>query len=113
MKRNRLTLTILLCLIICCIANIAACGKEYKVSYDDKEDYIDAKDAYPAGTKVIVYYDWKNIGTDTDYSFFLDGERLNCMYVEGKGYEIVFTMPERDVSITHEQSSSMMTIELE
>ena len=96
-----------------CFACIAGCGKEYKVSYDDKEDYADAKDTYPAGTKVVVYYDWRNIGTDTDYCFFLDGERLNCVYVEGKGYEIAFTMPERDVSLSHEQSSSMMMSEWE
>ena len=53
-------------------------GIRYSVSYDRKEDYSRAKDTYPAGKKVTLYYNL--IGTDTDYSFYLDGERLNTTY---------------------------------
>ena len=88
---------------------LCACGKKavlYQVDYNGrKELFKKAKDAYKAGETVEVYYDM--IGTDTDYSFWLDGERLKTDYNEKKGYIIRFTMPEHDVSLSVKSVNSM------
>ncbi|MBQ6065817.1 MAG: hypothetical protein IJK89_03265 [Clostridia bacterium] len=80
---------------------MAGCGgQKYRVDYVGCKDlYENAKDFYRAGETVTVYYRLRMIATDTDYAFFLDGERLNCSYEEGKGFAITFTMPERDVKL--------------
>ena len=88
----------------------SGCGaKKFRIDYDGMKDcFTDAKDEYGAGEKVTVYYDL--IATDTDYSFYVDGERMNCLYTDGKGYEISFIMPEHDVKVTVEQKNSMIYI---
>ena len=88
----------------------SGCGaKKYRVDYDGMKDcFTGAKDEYRAGDKVTVYYDL--IATDTDYSFYIDGKRISPLYADGKGYEIIFTMPEHDVKITVDQVNSMMYI---
>ena len=88
----------------------SGCGaKKYRVDYDgSKEWFKGAKDAYRAGATVTVYYDM--IATDTDYSFYVDDERLNCLYRDGKGYEISFVMPDHDVKITVEERNSMLYV---
>jgi len=84
-------------------------GKKFRVDYDgDKDFYKGAKDYYKAGEKVEVYYDF--IATDTDYTFYLDGEYLNVGYEESKGFIIRFTMPEHDVKLTCESRNSMVYI---
>ena len=94
------------------LLSLCACGKQtvlYKVDYNGRKDlFKKAKDAYEAGTEVELYYD--TIGTDTDYSFWLDGERLKTDYSEKKGYIIRFTMPEHDVSLAVKSVNSMTVL---
>lgn len=79
---------------------------KYRVDYNgSKESFVNAKDAYKAGTKVTLYYDI--IATDTDYTFYLDDEPVNVGYREDKGYILEFTMPEHDVSIKVAARNSM------
>ena len=71
-------------------------GKKYSIDYSgDKSYYRGAKDSYRAGQKVELCYYF--IATDTDYSFYLDGERINPDYDEKNGFIIRFTMPDHDV----------------
>lgn len=84
------------------------CGKaSYAVDYrGQKEDYRGARDTYKAGEKVkLTYY---LIATDTDYSFYLDGERINPDYKEGKGFILEFTMPDHDVQLECRAVNSMV-----
>lgn len=79
----------------------------YAVDYDgQKSFYKGAKDFYYAGE--TVEFSFYLIATDTDYSFFLDGERYNALYEDGRGYVIRFTMPEHDVTFTMESRNSMV-----
>lgn len=84
------------------------CGKTaYAVDYrGQKDDYSDARDTYKAGQKVKLTYSL--IATDTDYSFWLDGERLNPDYKEGKGFILEFTMPDHDVQLECRAVNSMV-----
>ncbi len=86
------------------------CGaKTYGVDYDGEKDfYTGAKDRYKAGEEVTLYY--YMIATDTDYSFWLDGERINTGYEEDKGFVITFTMPEHDVKLVCESRNSMVYV---
>ena len=78
----------------------------YRVDYCGAKDLYDgAKDAYPAGEEVTLYYTL--IATDTDYSFTLDGEPVNYKYSEQKGFVITFTMPEHDVKLECTERNSM------
>ena len=77
-------------LVLMLLMGLSACsGEKYKVEYDYKGAYVNAKDYYRAGSKVVLYYDL--IATDTDYSFLLDGEHIPFTYDEKKGYVIEFT----------------------
>lgn len=88
------------------VLGLSGCFKKYRVDYCGSKDcYTGAKDSYRAGAEVVLYYDM--IATDTDYSFFLDGERLQPLYEEGKGYKISFVMPEHDVTLKCESHNSM------
>ena len=82
---------------------------KYKIDYcGQKGAYKDAKDSYRAGEKVrLVYY---MIATDTDYSFYLDGEHFAPGYSDREGYIISFTMPEHDVILKCEHVNSMTCI---
>jgi hypothetical protein len=84
------------------------CGKTaYAVDYrGQKDEYRDARDTYKAGQKVKLTYSL--IATDTDYSFWLDGERLNPDYKEGKGFILEFTMPDHDVQLECRAVNSMV-----
>ncbi|MBQ6223144.1 MAG: hypothetical protein IJJ44_11080 [Solobacterium sp.] len=83
------------------------CGTKYTVDYcGQKDTYTGAKESYLAGKNVTLYY--SVIGTDTDYSFTLDGEPLNCLYEEGKGYAVRFTMPAHDVRLECRMYNSML-----
>ena len=82
-------------------------GTRYKVDYNGQKDcYQGAKESYRAGQKVVLYYDL--IATDTDYSFYLDGEPLNYGYDHEKGFEITFVMPEHDVKLECRSKNSMV-----
>ena len=84
--------------------------KKYKIDYcGQKSFYKGAKDSYRAGDKVRLYYGM--IATDTDYSFFLDGERFSPGYSEKEGFVISFTMPEHDVTLKCTHVNSMLCME--
>ncbi|MBQ7714613.1 MAG: hypothetical protein IJT70_01955 [Clostridia bacterium] len=84
------------------------CGaKKYRVDYDGEiQFYKGAKDEYAAGEEVKLRYDL--IATDTDYSFYLDGERINTDYDDKYGFIIKFTMPEHDVKLECRSYNSMV-----
>jgi hypothetical protein len=85
----------------------SGCGaRKYAVDYGaQKDSFTGAKDRYREGEKVRLYFPY--IATDTDYSFFLDGEELNPGYDESKGFIIEFTMPARDVTLSWKSQNSM------
>ena len=101
-------ITPLLCVLL--LVGLAGCSAEkYRLEYDSKSAYSTAKDYYRAGAKVKLYYDL--IATDTDYSFYLDGEPIPFTYDEKKGFIIEFIMPEHDVRLTCNQRSSMLPMD--
>ena len=82
-------------------------AKRYSVDYSgQKESYLHAKDSYRAGEKVEIFFD--RIATDTDYSFYLDKERLSPLYDDKKGFVITFTMPAHDVVLEYRSRNSMI-----
>ena len=89
---------------------LSACfSKSYKVNYEPgKDSFSGAKDSYRAGATVTLYYSF--IATDTDYYFYVDGERVNPDYTDGKGYKLEFTMPEHDVSVRVESKNTMVYV---
>lgn len=81
-------------------------AKKYAVDYcGSKRLFQGAKASYPAGKQVTIYY--PHIATDTDYTFFLDDERLNVTYAGRKGICIRFTMPPHDVQLRIVTKNSM------
>lgn len=80
---------------------------KYKVDFDGQEMlYEGVKASYRAGEEVTLYFTF--VATDTDYSFYLDGETLNTVdYDDAKGFIIHFTMPEHDVKLVCESKNSM------
>lgn len=92
-----------------CMTVFSACGKTYRVDYSgSKSDFKNARDRYRAGQKVrLIYY---IIATDTDYSFYVDGERVSPGY-ENDCYILEFVMPEHDVVINVESRNSMEALE--
>ena len=90
------------------ILTLFGCGGKnvYRVDYDGgKSAFTGAKDSYRAGAQVKLYYGL--IATDTDYSFYLDGERISPDYDEQHGYIIRFTMPDHDVKLSVKAENSM------
>ncbi len=85
--------------VILIVLGVAACGaKTYSVDYcGEMELYEGAKDSYRAGAQVTLYYGL--IATDTDYTFYLDGEPIEHSYDNKKGFVISFVMPEHDVKL--------------
>ena len=81
-------------------------GNTYQVDYGGQKDcFTHAKDSYRAGAQVTLYYGL--IATDTDYSFYLDGEQISPDYDEKHGFIIRFTMPDHDVKLRVESVNSM------
>lgn len=69
----------------------------YKVDYcGGKGCYNGAKDSYMEGEEVILRY--MLIATDTDYSFYIDGQQIMAYYSNG-GMEIKFVMPGHDIKV--------------
>ena len=105
-KIGMLLLALVVALIAAWLVSCAG-GEKYRVDYCGIKDmYGNAKDSYRAGTEVTLYFDL--IATDTDYSFYLDGERIRFEYDEKKGFVIRFTMPEHDVKLECETVGSML-----
>ncbi|MBQ9387434.1 MAG: hypothetical protein IJU01_02100 [Lachnospiraceae bacterium] len=86
----------------------AGCGKpKYNVDYNGKKAlYLNAEDSYEEGEQVNIVY--KFIATDTDYTFTLDGEKLNVLYDDNGGFVISFVMPGHDVKLDCTQKNSML-----
>ncbi|MBR3149095.1 MAG: hypothetical protein IKF64_02910 [Eubacterium sp.] len=94
-------------IIMTCLAGCG--GTKYSVDYNgSKDSFKGAKDAYREGASVTLIYRKELIGTDTDYSFYLDDERLNPEYKEDKGYVLKFKMPAHDVSVKVSAVNSMI-----
>ena len=72
------------------------------------EDFAfkNVKTTYKAGEQVVIYYDM--IATDTNYTFYVDGQIYNPDYESDKGYIISFTMPEHDVAVEVESKNTML-----
>ena len=84
---------------------LAGCASKYRMDYDgQKKAYFGAQDEYRAGEEIDLYYMF--IATDTDYAFYLDGQRLDAEYVEGKGYRLRFAMPDHDATLRCEASAA-------
>ena len=82
-------------------------GKKYRIDFNgDEGSFANAKESYKAGERVTLYYNF--IATDTNYSFYIDGERINPDYNRDKGFIISFIMPEHNVSIIVESRNSML-----
>jgi len=68
--------------------------------------FKNVKSAYRPGERVKIYFPY--VATDTDYSFCLDGERINGIsYSDRKGFVLTFTMPGHDVELTCNSINSM------
>ncbi len=99
---------VLLCGLL--LTGLVGCsGEKYRVQYDYKPSYSNARDHYRAGTKVKLYYEV--IATDTDYKFLLDGEYIPFTYDEKKGFVIEFTMPAHDVTLSCSAVNTMISME--
>lgn len=80
--------------------------KFFKVDYHGQMDLFDgAKEKYLEGTEVEIAYSL--IATDTDYTFYVDGQEVNAMWNDGKGYIIRFTMPNHDIEVFCDMRNSM------
>ena len=78
--------------------------KRYKAS---GRSLTSPKPLYAPGEEVTMVYDWRYIGTDTDYYFSSDDVEFSCDFEQGKGYVIRFIMPEHDVEITVTTKNTM------
>ena len=79
----------------------------YTVDLGDQKGFFKGvKEDYAAGDTVEFYYNL--IATDTDYTFYLDGERFNALYDDDKGYVIRFTMPEHNVTFSVTSRNTMV-----
>ena len=82
---------------------------KYKIDFGGQESFFEgAKDSYREGESVTLYYDL--IATDTDYSFFLDGEEINVDYDLDRGFVISFTMPAHDVTLECKSENTMVYV---
>ncbi len=99
MKKIIAILIIVLIAVIVC----SCAGEKYKV------DFFGDEYAFRPGKKVTLYFDL--IATDTNYSFYMDGEYFNCTYDEKRGFVFEFVMPEHDVVFTMDAKESMVCVE--
>ena len=88
----------------------ACSSQKYKLVFAGQEsDFKGARSAYKEGDQVTLYFPF--IATDTDYSFYVDGERINPSYKDDKGFVIEFTMPAHDVTVGYDSVNSMLALE--
>lgn len=109
MGRKIFTFILALTLGGCVMFGLSGCfAKKYAVDYcGQKSSYKGAKDSYMAGETVKLVYGM--IATDTDYSFYLDDERINPDYdSKTDSYVISFTMPDHDVKLECRSYNSMI-----
>ena len=88
--KKKTTAALLLFLIAGCVGfGLSGCGKTgYAVKFEsewDRECFSGLKASYAEGEKVKLVYGNEYIGTDTDYSFFVEDEELSAKYNEKKG----------------------------
>ena len=86
----------------------AGCGKEKHRLTFDSDGFSSKKTEYAAGEKVTVIFDWRYIGTDTDYRFYSDDVTFEQDFEPQKGYIFTFTMPDHDVTLHEESRNSMI-----
>lgn len=80
--------------------------KIYKVDYRGQMNRFDgAKENYVEGTEVEILYSL--IATDTDYTFYVDGQEVSVEWNDKKGYIIRFTMPNHDIEVYCNEKNSM------
>lgn len=81
--------------------------KSYAVDYHGQENMFQgAEKSFKAGTEVELSYGL--IATDTDYSFFVDGQKVNAKWDNKRGYVVAFTMPEHDIEVYCTKRNSMI-----
>lgn len=104
---NRKQKIILLTMVVM-VMSLFGCGKKsYNVDYcGQKNMFSGAEDSYMEGDTVELSYEL--IATDTDYTFFVDGQAVNAKWNVKKGYIIKFTMPDHDIEVYCTQRNSMM-----
>lgn len=103
--RNKVLLCLSLMGFMC--LSLFGCGKKsYNVDYCGQMDMFQgAQNSYKEGTKVELVYDF--IATDTDYSFYVDGESANCKWDDKRGFVITFIMPSHDIEVYCEEKNTM------
>lgn len=70
----------------------------YKVDYHGQMNrFVGAKENYAEGTEVEISYSF--ILTDTDYTFYVDGQKVTPEWNNKKGYIIRFNMPAHDIEV--------------
>ena len=79
--------------------SLFGCGpKRYNVDYGEYfQSFVKAKKSYPAGEVVKLYF--KDYSDGDGFTFIVDGEKINPSFNEEKGYIVMFTMPEHDISV--------------
>lgn len=78
----------------------------YKVDYHGQIKLFDgAKENYEEGTDVEISY--RLIATDTDYTFYVDGQKVNAEWNDKNGYIIRFVMPAHDIEVYCAAKNSM------
>ena len=93
-------------LLLSCIFILTSCKAEKHKVICAEGIFSGVKKGYKAGDKVKVYFSM--VATDTDYTFYLDGERISpSAYSDLKGYTIEFTMPAKNVTLDYESKNSM------
>lgn len=101
-KMKKILLPVLMGLIIMSV--FTGCfAKKYTVSSDN--NMFQGLGEYREGAAVELVLDiW---ATDTDYSFYVDGEPADVSFDNNIGYIIRFTMPPKDVRVTVDSRNTM------
>lgn len=94
-------------LLICSLICLVSCkAQKYKVICPEGL-FVNVKSDYREGERVEIYFPY--VATDTNYSFYLDGERINDYeYSDQKGFVFTFTMPAKDVTLDFDSKNSMV-----
>ena len=111
MSEPKIIAVILLLTVLGIVLCLPGCSKttRYKVDLGDSSFcYEGVKSSYRAGEEVTLYFTL--IATDTNYSFYLDGEPINYDYDDRKGFVIRFTMPDHDVKLEYQTVNSMVYV---
>lgn len=103
-KTTLMHILVVVMLFVAAMSLLGGCDKtEYTLVGADM--FENAKEKYAAGEQVTLYYPY--IATDTDYSFYIDGEIINPDYSDEKGFIISFVMPEHDVTVSYDMVNTM------